>query len=223
MRVLVACEESQTVCKAFRERGFEAYSCDLQECSGGHPEWHIKDDIKNVVTDNWDLMIAHPPCTHLATSGAKHFEQKRKDGRQKSAIDFFMFFTNTKIPHVAIENPMGIMNTVYRKPDQIFHPYHFGDPAQKTTCLWLFNLPKLTATHYDAPLFGESVNKGEFYEFTTKKGIKKRQPMWFVKGFFNAANTDERMKNRSFRFPGFAKAIAEQWGDYLLTKYKKSA
>lgn len=212
MRVLIACEESQTVCKAFRERGHEAYSCDLQECSGGHPEWHIQDDVLKHFNDGWDLMIAHPPCTHLAVSGAKHFEQKRKDGRQQWAVDFFLKFTETNIPKVAIENPMGIMSTVYRKPDQIIHPYHFGDKAQKKTSIWLINLPKLVATHFDAPLFGETVDKGEFYEFVTKSGKKKRQPMWFAKGFFNAKNTEDRMKKRSFIYPNVAKAMAEQWG-----------
>ncbi len=216
-KVLIACEESQTVCKAFRELGHEAFSCDLKDCSGGHPEWHYKQDVLDVIGMGWDLMIAHPPCTHLASSGAKHFAKKIADGRQQSGIDFFMKFTQTNINRVCIENPVGIMSKLYRKPDQIIQPYRFGHPAQKTTCLWLKNLPKLEATHHEAPLFGESVDKGEFHEFTSAKGVKKRMPMWYYKGFIpnnneKAVAADERMVNRSFRFPLIAKAMAEQWG-----------
>lgn len=212
MKILIACEESQIMCKAFRNKGHEAYSCDLKDCSGGHPEWHIKDDVKKVINDNWDMMIAHPPCTHLAVSGARHFKEKKADGRQDSAIDFFMLFANSKINKICIENPVGIMSKIYRKPDQIIQPYHFGHAAQKTTCLWLKGLKKLTATHYDAPLFGEFVDKGEFYEFTRKNGKKGRMPLWYYKAFADAKNTEERMVNRSFRFPKIAEAMANQWG-----------
>lgn len=141
MRVLIACEESQAVTIAFRKRGHEAFSCDLQDCSGGHPEWHFKCDVFEIIDLGWDLMIAHPPCTHLAVSGAAWFEQKRKDGRQQAAIELFKRFTRTNIPKWCIENPVGIMSKKYRKPDQIIQPYYFGDEAQKTTCLWLHNLP----------------------------------------------------------------------------------
>lgn len=212
MRILIACEESQIMCKAFRAKGHEAYSCDIKECSGGHPEWHIQNDIRNVLNEKWDMMIAHPPCTHLAVSGAKHFKQKQADGRQQSAIEFFILFANSDIPKICIENPVGIMSKLYRKPDQIIQPYHFGHAAQKTTCLWLKGLKKLTATHYDAPLFGESVDKGEFYEFVSKKGKKKKMPMWYYKAFADAKNTEDRMVGRSFRFPLIAKAMADQWG-----------
>lgn len=212
MKILIACEESQIVCKAFRNVGHQAYSCDIKECSGGHPEWHIQDDIRNVLNNDWDMMIAHPPCTHLAVSGAKHFKQKQQDGRQYAAIEFFMLFANSNIPKICIENPVGIMSKIYRKPDQIIQPYHFGHAAQKTTCLWLKGLKKLTATHYDAPLFGETVDKGEFYEFTSKNGKKKKMPMWYYKALWDAKTTEDRMVGRSFRFPLIAKAMADQWG-----------
>jgi len=214
-RVLIACEQSQLVCLAFRELGFEAYSCDLEDCEGGYPEWHIKGDaIEAANSQHWDMMIAHPPCTHLAVSGAKHFEQKRKDGRQQFGIDLFLALTNAPIDRIVVENPMGIMSTIFRKPDQIIHPYHFGEPFQKTTCLWLKNVPKLIATHFDAPLFGETVDKGEFYEFTSKDGKKKKQPMWFAKAFLTKDNSG-RAKARSFRYPLVAKAMADQWSKVL--------
>jgi hypothetical protein len=200
MRVLVGCEFSQIVTRAFRERGHEAYSCDLLPTEG-NPDWHIQGDVLEVINDGWDMMIAHPPCTHLACSGAKHFEQKRKDGRQQEAIEFFMKFAAVPIEKVCIENPVGIMSTIYRVPDEIIQPYHFGDPFQKTTCLWLKNLPLLQATHYDAPLFGMSVNKGEF--ITTPSG--KTMPKWY--------SDNKSAKNRSRTFPGIANAMAEQWGD----------
>jgi len=122
MKILVACEESQIVTKAFRERGHEAYSCDIESCSGDHPEWHVKDDVLEHLEDGWDMMIAFPPCTHLAVSGAKHFKKKREDGRQQKAIDFFMQLANAPIEKIAIENPVSIMSTIWRKPDQIIQP-----------------------------------------------------------------------------------------------------
>lgn len=201
MRVLVACEESQVVCIAFRERGHEAYSCDIQECSGGHPEWHIQDDVLLHLEDGWDMMIAFPPCTHIAVSGAAWFEEKRKDGRQQEGIDFFMAIVNAPIGKIAIENPVGIMSKIYRPPDQKLHPYHFGDPYSKTTCFWLKNLSKLSAKYIDAPLFGESVDKGEFVVYESGRCM----PKWY-------AELRGDGKNRSKTFPGIAKAMAEQWG-----------
>lgn len=150
----------------------------------------------------WDGMVAFPPCTHLAMSGAKHFEQKRKDGRQQGAIDFFMAFTKTNIPMWAIENPIGIMSTVFRKPDQIVNPYDFGDAARKPTCLWLKGFPPLKATTMDAPLFGQSIDKGEFH--VTKSG--KKLPKWY-----NLPPSADRGKLRSKIFPGIARAMATQW------------
>jgi len=194
MKILVACEESQTVCKAFRAKGHEAYSCDILPCSGGHPEWHLQQDITPLLEQEWDMIIAFPPCTHLAVSGAKHFAKKIADGRQQQGLEFFMKFTNLKCPKVAIENPVGIMSSKWRKSDQIIQPYQFGDPFQKTTCLWLKNLPKLIPTNI--------VDKGEFH--ITKSG--KKLPKWYVK-----AGHDKINGKRSKTFQGIADAMAEQW------------
>lgn len=208
MKILIACEESQEVCTAFRERGFEAYSCDIQDCSGEHPEWHIKDDVLKHLDEHWDLIIAHPPCTDLAVSGARWFEEKRKDGRQQRSIDFFMQFVNAKCNHVAIENPVGIMSTVYRKPNQIIDPWQFGDPIPKKTCLWLKGLPSLIPTVTEKPDM-------EYFEWVdAKTGRKKRQAKWYKDAW--RLPSDERSRVRSKTFPGIAKAMAEQWGNYLL-------
>ena len=212
MRVLIACEESQAVCCEFRKLGIEAYSCDILECSGGHPEWHIKEDVLKIIHDDWDMMIAFPPCTHLAVSGAAWFEQKKKDGRQKQGINFFMELVNAPIKKIAIENPIGIMSKIYKKPDQIIQPYYFGDPYQKTTCLWLKNLPKLY--HNEKPnLFDPVVthtNKGEFHFWIDGKTKKlKKQPKWYAEAFLK--NKKDIGKIRSKTFPGIAKAMATQW------------
>lgn len=213
MKVLVGCEESQAVCIEFRKLGHEAYSCDIQECSGGHPEWHYQQDIFEVIGMGWDMMICFPPCTHLAVSGAAWFEQKRKDGRQQQGIDFFMALVNAPIDKIAIENPVGIMSKIYRKPDQVIQPYFFGDEAQKTTCLWLKNLPPLY--HNDKPnLFDNEithVGKGKFWEFVSEKGKKKRFSKWYSDALKLTPN--ERGKVRSKTFPGIAKAMAQQWGN----------
>lgn len=214
-RVLLACEESQAVTIEFRKLGFEAYSCDIQECSGGYPEWHLKTDLFDVINDKWDLMIAFPPCTHLAVSGAAHFEKKRADGRQQQGVDFFMRVVNAPIHRIAVENPIGIMSNIYRKPDQIIQPYYFGDEFQKTTCLWLKNLPKLY--HNDKPNLFDSevthVSKGEFFTWIDKKtGKEKRQPKWYADAFMYKK---EIGKERSKTFPGIAKAMATQWSKVL--------
>lgn len=210
MKILVACEESQAVTIRMREKGHEAYSCDILECSGGHPEWHIQDDVLKVINDGWDMMIAFPPCTHLAVSGAAWFEQKRKDGRQQEGIDFFMSLVNAPINKKAIENPVGIMSNEYRRPDQIIQPYFFGDPFQKTTCLWLFNLPPLY--HNDKPNLFDSkvthVDKGEFVEWVDEKtGRVRRMAKWY-----NDARSGDHGHKRSKTFPGIAQAMADQWG-----------
>ena len=218
MKILVACEESQAVTKEFRALGHEAYSCDIIECSGGHPEWHIMGDVLPLLNGDcefqtmdgthheqwqrWDMIIAFPPCTHLAVSGARHFEQKRKDGRQQEGIDFFMKFVNADCERVAIENPIGIMSNLYRKPDQIIQPYEFGDPFKKSTCLWLKGLPNLQPTNM--------VDRGEFIEFVSKKGIKKKQPKWYFEAL--KLTPSERAKARSKTFPGIARALAQQYG-----------
>ena len=205
MKILLACEESQAVCLEFRKKGHEAFSADIMECSGPNPEWHIQGDVLDIINDNWDMMVAFPPCTHLAVSGAKHFEKKKADGRQKSGIDFFMKMIKAPIEKIAVENPIGIMSTMYQKPDQIIHPYYFGDPYSKSTCLWLKGLPKLKhVSEKDSPLFPEEithVDKGEFVTFSSGK----RMPAWY-----NKASGNGHLRSKTF--PGIAKAMAEQWG-----------
>jgi hypothetical protein len=220
VRVLVACEESQAVTIELRKLGIEAFSCDIQPCSGGYPEWHYQQDVFEVINLGWDAMIAFPPCTHLAVSGAAHFKKKQEDGRQKQGIDFFLQLANAQINKIAIENPIGIMSSIYKKPDQIIQPYYFGDEAQKTTCLWLKNLPKLY--HNDKPnLFDNNIThtgKGDFFEWVDgKSGKIKKQPQWYADAFMkHGIDAKERSRLRSKTFPGIAKAMAEQWGKYLL-------
>ncbi len=194
MKILIACEESQVVTKEFRKRGHEAYSCDIEPCSGGHPEWHFKRDVKDLsayewmLTDkqkwHWDIIIAFPPCTHLAVSGARWFKEKKADGRQQRAIDFFMWFANHPCPKIAIENPVGIMSTQWRKPDQIIQPWQFGHGETKATCLWLKGLPKLIPT---------DVVEGR------ENRIHRMPP------------SKDRAKLRSKTFEGIAKAMGAQW------------
>lgn len=205
MKILVACEESQAVTKELRRLGHEAYSCDIIECSGGHPEWHIMQDVLPLLNGNcdfftrdldgrgvrchhihgrWDMIIAFPPCTHLAVSGARYFAKKRADGRQQAAIDFFMKFSNADCSRIAIENPVGIMSTQWRKPDQIVQPWQYGHGETKATCLWLKGLPMLTPTE---------IVEG------------REQRVWKM------PPSPDRAKERSKTFPGIAKAMAEQW------------
>ena len=193
MRILLACEESQAVTKEFRALGHEAFSCDILECSGGHPEWHLRQDVTDLLKENWDMIIAFPPCTHLAVSGAAWFEQKRKDGRQQEGIDFFMLFANAVCDKVAIENPIGIMSSKWRKPDQIIQPWMFGHLEQKATCLWLKGLPKL-------------VEINNVKEDMLKLPKRERERLHYL------PPSPDRAKIRSKTFPGIAKAMAEQWG-----------
>lgn len=208
MKVLVACEESQAVCNAFRKKGNEAFSCDILPCSGGHPEWHIQGDVLEQLDKGWDMMIAFPPCTHLAVSGAAWFEEKRKDGRQQGGIEFFMEIVNAPIAKIAIENPIGIMSTVYREPDQIVQPYYFGDKASKATCFWLKGLPLLK--HYaEDDMFNKKTHViPETY--TTPNGVRY-DAWWYSTGLISVKD-GERANARSKTFPGIAKAMAEQWG-----------
>ena len=258
MKILVACEESQAVTKYLRKLGHDAFSCDLLPCSGGHPEWHIQDDVleiiegwfdSNEVTINenfdlkfdvwndtheyqykdhrikkigweWDMMIAFPPCTYLAVSGARwmyHPEDKHldfKDRRphpkhlnrrqqQEDGLNFVKKLMEAPISKISIENPIGVISSFIRKPDQIVQPYMFGDKATKSTCLWLKNLPKLVATNI--------VEKGEFFEFVSKKGEKKRMPMWYYKALQNEKTPQERSTLSSKSFDGIAHAMATQW------------
>ena len=198
MKILVACEESQAVTKEFRRLGHEAYSCDIVPCSGGHPEWHLQQDVVPLLSEKWDMIIAFPPCTDLAVSGAAWFKQKREDGRQQASIDFFMKFTTVSCDRVAIENPVGIMSSKWRKPDQIIQPYFFGHPESKRTCLWLKGLPLLQPTNV--------VEEAERVVFASGKSM----PKWYADAW--RLPKEERARLRSKTFPGIAKAMAEQWG-----------
>ena len=221
MNVLVACEESQRVCIAFRERGHNAFSCDIEPCSGGHPEWHIMQDvipllngrcgfktmdgIDHLIDGKWDLIIAFPPCTYLTVTGNRWFNidrygekaiQRHKD--RKDAIDFFMTFANADCEKIAIENPVGIMSSEWRKPNQIINPWQFGDAFEKKTCLWLKGLPELKPTN--------------IVEIPPRKRFDsgKSMPSWYAEAWH--LPKEERAKLRSKTFPGIAKAMAEQWG-----------
>jgi hypothetical protein len=220
MKILVACEESQAVTKELRRLGHEAYSCDIVECSGGHPEWHLQQDVTPLldghcafetmdgvlhkIGHNWDMIIAHPPCTYLTVTGNRWFNvdrygekaiQRYKDRRD--AVEFFMLFANADCLRIAIENPIGHMSTAYRKPDQIIHPYMFGDPARKATCLWLKGLEPLKPTNIVEPVI---------VEYKNGKGTDNP---WHMETM--SLPPAERAKARSKTFPGIARAMAEQW------------
>ena len=195
LKVLCACEESQAVCKEFRRLGHEAFSCDIQPCSGGHPEWHLQQDVIPLLKENWDLIIAFPPCTHLCNSGQRWFtEGKKSYNLQRKAISFFYKFVIADCPHIAIENPVGIMSTAYRKPDQIINPWQFGSTECKNTCLWLKNLPLLKPTE----IIPAENRTHELF-----------------KGYGYSWNDPITSTLRSKTFPGIAKAMAEQWSEYL--------
>lgn len=234
MKILVACEESQAVTIELRKLGHEAYSCDIIECSGGHPEWHVMQDvlpmlngfcefqtadgISHTINQKWDMIIAFPPCTHLAVSGAAHFEKKRKDGRQREGIEFFANFLHADCERIAIENPVGIISGQYIpkwfpdiaekhgfpiKPTQKIQPYEFGDHARKATCLWLKGLPKLVPTNI--------VDCGEI----DKHGHSVGASSTFARDEYGKIipwNDPRTAKIRSKTFPGIAKAMAKQWG-----------
>ena len=183
MKILIGCEFSQVVTKAFRNRGHEAFSCDILPTEGNY-DWHIKGDVLDILNDGWDLGIFFPSCTHLAVSGARWFKEKRKDGRQQQGIDFFMKLINAPIEKIAVENPIGIMSTIYRKPDQIIQPWQFGHGETKATCLWLKNLPLLEP---------ENIVEG------------REQNIWKM------APGPNRVKERSRTFQGIGNAFANQW------------
>lgn len=189
MNILVACEFSGIVRDAFLAKGHEVWSCDLLPTWTGNR--HIQGDVLNWLDFGWDMMIAFPPCTHLAISGARYFKEKRGDGRQQEAIDFFMKLVNAPIDKIAIENPVGIMSTVWRKPDQIIQPWQFGDDASKRTCLWLKNLPKLVPT---------DIIIKDRYANQTASGQNKLTP------------SPTRAVERSKTYQGIANAMADQWG-----------
>ena len=208
LRVLIACEESQTVCKAFRELGHEAYSCDIQDCSGGHPEWHFKQDVLPLLHQHWDLIIAHPPCTYLTVTGNRWFNVERygeaaikRAADREEAAAFFMEFANADCEHIAIENPIGVMSSRWRKADQCIQPYQFGDPHRKSTCLWLKGLPCLKPTKIVEP------------QIVVYKNGKGTDSPWHMDSM--KLPKEERSRVRSKTFEGIAKAMAEQWSEYL--------
>ena len=228
MNVLVACEESQAVCKEFRRLGHEAYSCDLMACSGGHPEWHIQGDALQAIKGGqittmdgqthdvgmWDMLIAHPPCTYLTVTGNRWLNCERYGAEAQLrwnnrciAICFFLAMAYADIPRIAIENPIGCMSTYYRKPDQIVHPWQFAlseeEKTEKATCLWLKGLKPLVPRTEEKP-------EMSYHEWTTPEGKKKRQTLWYYKS--RCLPHSERAKAASKTFPGIAKAMAEQWG-----------
>jgi hypothetical protein len=226
MKILVACEESQEVCKAFRAKGHEAYSCDIQECSGGHPEWHIMGDVlplingrcefetmdgqKHKIDGKWDLLIAHPPCTYLTVAGNRWFNVGRygekaieRAKNREDAINFFFAFVNADCDYIAIENPVGVISTVYRKPDQIIQPYEYGHHARKKTCLWLKGLSLLQPTDVVDP--GEILHGG--YSVGAHADGRDANGKWL------RFSDPEIAKLRSKTFPGIAKAMANQWAE----------
>lgn len=221
MKVLIACEESQRVCQAFRDKGHEAYSSDILDCSGGHPEWHIKGDVVPIINgycgfvtadgqshkieSKWDLIIAHPPCTYLTVTGNRWFNIEKYGDKarermklREEAYDFFLTLANADCDKIVIENPIGYMNSHWRKPDQIIQPYWFGEPFEKKTCLWLKGVPPLVATNMVTP------------EERTQFASGKSMPAWYCE----AAKLPpaERSKVRSKTFWGIARAMADQWG-----------
>ena len=234
MKILIACEELQTICNQMRLRGHECYSADLQECSGGHPEWDIKGDViplingrcsfvtmdgvTHYIDSKWDLMIAHPPCTYLTISGNRWFNVEvygklaiERIKKREAGAEFFMKFVNADCNRIAIENPVGIMSIWYRHPDQIIHPYYFGDHARKRTCLWLKNLPLLKPTNIVD--YGDDIGRS----FNLNSGA------WHVcdeNGKILGWNDPETAKIRSKTYLGIAKAIADQWGNESLLKNK---
>lgn len=213
INVLIACEESQAICLEFRKRGFNAFSCDLLPCSGGHPEWHFQKDVKEVYDMmKWHIVIAHPPCTFLSISGNRWYDVSKYGDKalkrikdREEAKKFFMYFTEIDCEHVVIENPVGVMSTEYRKADQIINPYQFGDPFEKKTCLWIKGLPLLKETNVIEP------------PPRVKFGSGKSMPSWYADAW--KLPEKERQKLRSKTFPGIASAIAEQYGEFLINKY----
>lgn len=248
MNILIACEESQAVCKAFREKGHNAFSCDIIECSGGHPEWHIKDDVLpllkpdwihrwsdepaalgfefftedgklHFVPGKWDMIIAFPPCTYLTSAGTRHYslkmnpewKVKQRIAKRDEAEKFFMAFVNADCDRIAIENPVGHMNTAWRKPDQIIHPYYFAESendsanyVQKRTCLWLKGLKPLIKSN--------ELEKPKPMYICQGEKCKGKAIGW-CEGIKNTTGGQSgRAKARSKTFPGIAKAMADQWG-----------
>ena len=220
MRVLIGCEFSGTVRDAFLRLGHDAWSCDLLPCESGGP--HIQGDVRDVLADNWQLAIFHPPCTHLAASGARWFPAKRASGEQQAALDFVQLLLDAPIPHIALENPISIISSKIRKPDQVIQPWHHGHGETKATCLWLKNLPKITPTDIVVPEW--AVNPDGSTNFSAKG--KRDNPTHFLTGrirVLKGAQREQwerihrcppgpdRWKIRSKTYPGIAAAFANQW------------
>ena len=204
MKILVACEESQAVTIELRKLGHEAYSCDIEPCSGGHPEWHLQQDVIPLLKEKWDMIISFPPCTYLTVTGNRWFNVERYGEKaikrlkdREEAIKFFMLFVNADCDRIAIENPVGIMSSKYKKPNQIINPWQFGEPFEKKTCLWLKGLPELKPT--------------KIVDIPPRKVFDsgKTMPEWYAE-LWNLPKED-RARLRSKTFPGIAKAMAEQW------------
>ena len=194
MKILCACEESQAVTVQLRLLGHEAFSSDIQECSGGFPEWHIKGDVIPLLSESWDMIIAFPPCTYLSFAGNRYLKQPGRLEKREAAAEFFMNFVNSSCSRVAIENPVGYMNSCYRKPDQIINPYEFGDSCRKRTCLWLKGLPLLIPDYVvpaPDPVYIQPNGKKRYWVETV--------------------SSSDRQKIRSKTFPGIAAAMAYQW------------
>lgn len=204
LRILIACEFSGVVRDAFTARGHDAWSCDLLPSE--KPGNHIIGDVRDVLHNDWDLMVAHPPCTHLSSSGAQYWPDKKRDGRQQAAIDFVLSLYDAPIPRVAIENPVGILSTVWRKPDQIIQPYQFGDAFTKKTCLWFRGVPPLLPSLVVAPQFAWGTNSK--YGGRRRDGGRRLNPLPVL-------HADGH--HRSITFPGIAEAMADQWGRILTT------
>ena len=222
MNVLVACEESQRVCTAFREKGHNAFSCDIMPCSGGHLEWHIMQDVLPLlnghcifhtadgaatpVSGKWDMIIAFPPCTHLSSSGQWAYSKGKDVSLREEAAEFFMMFANADCERIAIENPVGIMSSRWRKPNQIIHPWQFGHNAEKQTCLWLKGLPNLVPDVKEKPEL-------EYFDWVDgKTGKKKRMQKWMY-DIRCISDRKKRAEIASKTFPGIAHAMAEAWGN----------
>ena len=216
-RILIACEESQAVTKEMRALGIEAYSCDIEPCSGGCPEWHMQGDVTPLLAQEWDMIIAFPPCTYLTHAGTRHYSRRinseekvlTREKKREEAVQFFMQFVNAKCNRIAIENPVGYMNSFYRKPDQIIHPYYFGEAVQKRTCIWLKNLPLLEHTNM--------LPKPEPIYICQGDKCKGKRINWCeaLKTGVGRGTQAERAKARSKTFEGIAKAMANQWGTLI--------
>lgn len=213
LKVLIACEESQAVCKEFRRLGHEAYSCDLQDCSGGHPEWHIKGDALEVAYNgSWDLMIGHPPCTYLSYAGTRHWDIPGRLQKRLKSLEFFAALWLAPIEHICLENPKGCASPTIAKYSQEIQPYYFGDEHLKTTWLWLKNLPSLTY-FLENDLFALSTAVEKPQPIYVESSGKKRYFADATGGYHGEGNSTLK---RSKTFPGIARAMAEQWSQYIL-------